>query len=75
VLHLLTYDLGEKRKEYARAMLPFSHAAECDGWHHFVTDDERWFFLNTSSRRMWTLSKENVDIKLGLDIQRRNAHF
>jgi hypothetical protein len=40
VLHLLTNDLREKRKEHARAMLPFLHAAERDGWHHIVTDDE-----------------------------------
>jgi predicted transposase YbfD/YdcC len=40
VPHLLTGDLLEKRKEYARAMLPFLHAAERDGWHHRVTGDE-----------------------------------
>jgi hypothetical protein len=25
-------------------MLPFLHAAERDGWHHIVIDDESWFF-------------------------------
>jgi hypothetical protein len=33
-------------------MLPFWHAAERDGWHHFVTGDESWFFFDTSPRRM-----------------------
>jgi hypothetical protein len=33
-------------------MLPFLHAAEHDGWHHLVTDDESWFFFDTSPRRM-----------------------
>jgi hypothetical protein len=40
VPHLLTYDLREKRKEYAKAILPFLHAAERDSWHHLVTGDE-----------------------------------
>jgi hypothetical protein len=43
VLRLLTADLREKRKEYAKAMLPFLHAAERDGWHHHMTRDESWF--------------------------------
>jgi hypothetical protein len=38
--HLLTDDLREKWKEYARTMLPFLHAAERDGWYHLVTNDE-----------------------------------
>jgi hypothetical protein len=38
--HLSTGNLWEKRKEYARAILPFLHAAERDGWHHLVTGDE-----------------------------------
>jgi hypothetical protein len=33
-------------------MLPFLHAAERDDWHHFVTDDEPWFFFIKSPRRM-----------------------
>jgi hypothetical protein len=52
VLYLLTHDLREKRKEYAKAMLPFLHAAERDSWHHLVTREESWFFLNISPRRM-----------------------
>jgi hypothetical protein len=38
--HLLTHDLREKGKEYARAMLPFLHVAECDSWFHYVTGNE-----------------------------------
>jgi hypothetical protein len=38
--YLLKGDLREERKEYARAILPFLHIAERDGWHHFMTDDE-----------------------------------
>jgi hypothetical protein len=44
--HLLTDNLREKRKGYARAMLLFLLVAERDGSHHFVTGDESWFFLN-----------------------------
>jgi hypothetical protein len=40
VPHILTYGLCEKWREYARQMLPVLYAAECDGWHRFVTDDE-----------------------------------
>jgi hypothetical protein len=65
----LTGDLREKRKECARAMLPFLHAAKRDDWHHFMTGDELWLFFNISSRRMWTLSRDNVVTKSRLDIQ------
>jgi hypothetical protein len=44
VPHLLTHDLREKRKEYAKMMLLFLHAAERNDWHHFVTGNESWFF-------------------------------
>jgi hypothetical protein len=40
VPHLLTHDLCESQKEHAKAMLPFLHTSERDGWHHLVTDDE-----------------------------------
>jgi hypothetical protein len=52
VPHLLTHDLREKWMEYAQAMLPVLHTAERDNWYHLVTNDESWFFLNISSRRM-----------------------
>jgi hypothetical protein len=48
VPHVLTLELREKRKEFARAMLPFVFAAERDGWHFLMTGGESWFFLNTS---------------------------
>jgi DNA-binding MurR/RpiR family transcriptional regulator len=35
----LTDDLRQKRKENASAILPFSSAAKCAGWHHRVTGD------------------------------------
>jgi hypothetical protein len=72
VPHLSTDDLREKRKEHARAMLPFLYIAECDGWHHFVTDNESWFFFNTLPHRMWTWSRDNVVTKSRLDIQSKN---
>jgi hypothetical protein len=50
-------------------MLPFFRAAKLDSWHHLVTGDESWFFLNTSPRRMWTLSSHDVVAKSKLDIQ------
>jgi hypothetical protein len=40
VPHLLTVELREKRKEFARVMLPFLFAAEREGWHHLMTGDE-----------------------------------
>jgi hypothetical protein len=40
VPRLLTEDLGQKRKEYAKNMLPFFHVAEYDSWHRLVTGDE-----------------------------------
>jgi hypothetical protein len=38
--HQLTGDLRGKRKEYAKAMLLFLHAAERDRWHHPVTGND-----------------------------------
>jgi hypothetical protein len=40
VPHLLTDDLRQKRKEHASAMLPFLYAAQRDGWHHLMINDE-----------------------------------
>jgi hypothetical protein len=40
VPHLLTDDLPQKRKKHASAMLPFLDAAQRDGWHYLMTDDE-----------------------------------
>jgi hypothetical protein len=65
----------EKRKEYARAMLPFLHASKRNGWHHFVTGDESWLLFSILSRRMWTLSRDDVVTKWGLDIQSKNWFF
>jgi hypothetical protein len=53
----------QKWKEYAKDILPFLHAAERDSWHHLVTDDESWYFFDTSPRRMWTLSRDDVATK------------
>jgi hypothetical protein len=75
VPNLLTHHLREKRKEYAKAMLPFLHTAERDGWHHLVTDDESWFFLNTSLSCMWTLSRDNIITKPRLAIQNKKVMF
>jgi hypothetical protein len=72
VPYLLTSDLREKRKEYARDMLPFLYAAEQDDWHHLVTDDKSWFFFNSSPRRMWMLSRDDVVIKSRHDIQSKS---
>jgi hypothetical protein len=75
VSYLLIHDLCEKRKEYAKMIVPFLHAAERDDWHHLVTGDELWFFLNTSPRRMWTLSRDDVVTKPRLDIQSKKFIF
>jgi hypothetical protein len=73
VAHLMTHDLREKRKEYAKAILPFLHVIERDGWHHLVTSDESWLFLNPSAHRMWILSRDDVVIKPRFDIQSKNS--
>jgi hypothetical protein len=75
VPHLVIHDLRQKRKEYAQPMLSFLHVVERDGWYHLVTGDESCFFLNTSPRRMWTLSKDNVITKPRLDLQRQKIIF
>jgi hypothetical protein len=74
VLHLLTHDLREKRKEHAKAMLPFLLIAERNSWHYLVTGDESWFFLNILPHRMWTLSRDDVVTKLRLDIQTKTSY-
>jgi hypothetical protein len=56
-------------------MLPFLHAAERGGWHHLVTDDESWFFFDTSPRRMWTLSRDNMATKPRQQIQSKKFMF
>jgi hypothetical protein len=56
-------------------MLPSLHAAECDGWHHFVTSDESWFLFDTSPRRMCTLSREDVITKPKHQIRSKNIMF
>jgi hypothetical protein len=40
ISHLLTNDLRKKRKEYAKAILPFLHAAERDIWYYLMTGEE-----------------------------------
>jgi hypothetical protein len=69
VPHLLTYDLGEKRKGHAKAMLPFLHVAERDSEHRLVRGNESSFFLNASPHRMWTLSRDDLVVKPRFDIQ------
>jgi hypothetical protein len=75
MLHLLTDDLRQNWKQHARAMLPFLHTAQRDGLHHLMTGDESWFFFNTSLRRMWTLSRDDVVRKPRLDIQSKKFMF
>jgi hypothetical protein len=75
VPRLSTDDLSHKRKEYAIAMLPFLHAAERDGWHHFVIDDESWFFFEISPRRMETASRDNAITKPAFHIQSKQIKF
>jgi hypothetical protein len=75
VPHIFAVGFCEKQIEYAQAMLPFWHAAERNGWHHLVTGDELWSFLDTSSRRIWTLSRYNVITKPRHDIQSEKCMF
>jgi hypothetical protein len=61
---LFLHDLCEKRNEYAKAVVPFVHVAESDEWHHLVTNDESWFFLDILPYRMWTLSRDDLVTKI-----------
>jgi hypothetical protein len=70
---LWTNDLPQKWKEDASAILSFLCAAQADDRHYLVTGDESWFLFNTSRRRMWTLSRDDVAIKSRLDIQSKNS--
>jgi hypothetical protein len=70
-----TNDLREKRKEHASAMLSFLYVTKRDGWHLLVTCDESCFFFDTSPRRMWTLSKDNVVTKPRQQIQGKKFMF
>jgi hypothetical protein len=74
VPHLLIHDLRRKQKEYATAILSFLHTTERDNWHYLVTGDQSWFVLNTSLRRMWTLSRDDVITKPRFDIQNKRIH-
>jgi hypothetical protein len=56
-------------------MLPFLYVAERDGWHYLVTADESWFFFDTSPRRMWTLSRDNVATKSRQQMQSKKFMF
>jgi hypothetical protein len=60
VPHLLTPELREQRCRFAREMILVFTAAARDGWHHFVTGDESWFFFSYYRRRMWTLTRDDV---------------
>jgi histone-lysine N-methyltransferase SETMAR len=46
-----------------------------DGWHHFVTRDESWFFVTHTARRMWTLTRADVATKLKHDIHMKKFMF
>jgi hypothetical protein len=72
---LVTHDFREKREKYAKAILPFWHIAEHDGWHHLVTGDESRFFMNTSPPRIWTLSRGDVVTEPRLGIQSKQFMF
>jgi hypothetical protein len=72
---LWTDDLREKRKEHARVMLSFLQIVKRDGWYHFVTDNDSWFFFNTLPRHMSILSRDDVITKSRLDIQSKKLLF
>jgi hypothetical protein len=50
-------------------------AAAHDRCHHLVTGDESWFFLSYFPRRMWTLSRDDVDTKPKHDIRTQKVMF
>jgi hypothetical protein len=54
-------------------MLSFLHVAECDNWHHLLTGDESWFFLNRSPCHMSTPLRDDMITNPRLDIQSKNS--
>jgi hypothetical protein len=72
VPHFLTDDLRLKRKQVARKMIPDLEAASLDGWQHFVTGDESWFFLDQSLHGMWCFARDDVStiVRRGLQTQK-----
>jgi hypothetical protein len=75
VPHLLTPELKEQRRRYAREIITVLEPVMEDGWPDFVTENKSLFFLSYSPRRMWTLTKDNVVIKPGRDIQTAKFMF
>jgi hypothetical protein len=75
VPHLMTEDLMKKRKEVATQMLPLLEEAAQEGWKHFVTGDESWFFLSRSPQRMWSLTRDDVATKVRPNIQTKKIMF
>jgi transposase len=75
VPHLLTPELKEQRRRYAREMTSVLEAAAKDGWHHLVTGDKSWCLLSYSPCRMWTLARDEVVKKPRRDIQTAKVMF
>jgi hypothetical protein len=71
--HLLTHHLREKRNEYAKTILSFLYVAERDGWHHCVTGDELWLFLDALPGYMWTLLRDDGVTKTRFNIKAKNS--
>jgi hypothetical protein len=71
----LTDEFRAKRKEFASLMIPYIMAARRDGWRHFVTGDESWFFLMSAPRRMWALARDDVVSKPRTEIQSKKFMF
>jgi hypothetical protein len=56
-------------------MLPLLHAVQRNDWHHIVTGGESLFFFETSPRRLWTLSRDNLATKPRQQIQSKEIMF
>jgi hypothetical protein len=75
VPHRLMPELREQRCRLAREMILGLTAAARDGWHHFVTGDESWFFLFYSLGRMWILTRDHVATRPRPDIHTKTSMF
>jgi hypothetical protein len=71
----LTDDLRLKRKQAAREMIPYVEEASWDGWQHFVTGNEPWFFLDQSPHQMWCLARDDVSTIVRRGIQTQQFMF
>jgi hypothetical protein len=75
VPHLVTDDLGLRRKRVAREMMPDLETASRDGWQHFVTGAELCSFLYQSPQRRRCFATDHIATIVKKDIHTQKFMF